>query len=96
LGRYAEEEAMTEDEERKFSLMRNPRHAWALWDAHDVNDVNGAVNIQRRIRRVEEQLHELGVGKAEFVAYCLREDERGRAARKLRAIEAYEKTGVIT
>jgi hypothetical protein len=86
---------MTPDEELKISWLKNLRHAWRAWDLCAVDDTNGRVDIQRRIRKCEAELATLGVGQAEIAAYNVAEDARERAARKIRAIEAYDKSGLI-
>jgi hypothetical protein len=90
--------AMTsQDEQERLDLFRNLREACCLFDLHNPLDVNGRGDILRRVRRVEDQLRELGADPdgSEFKEYCAAEDaaeiERKRIARE----RAYEKRGFV-
>jgi hypothetical protein len=87
---------MTEDDEKRDSLLKNLRHAWKAWDAIVGNDPNLRTDVMRRIRKCESELICLGVGQSEIAAFNVAEDEHERANRKMRAIAAYAKTRLIS
>jgi len=80
-------------QERQQDLMHALHQAQKHFDGY-VGDVNGHTDIVRRVARLTEQLHELGVTVEQFneyVAHVDAEDARSKQAARERA---YERTGV--
>ena len=85
----------SELEQRKRDLLHNLRHACAAFDAHNPKDVNGRGDILIRVRRVEDQLRELGVGPAEIAEYNLQQSAAEARTKQLLRFSAYKKTGIV-
>jgi len=84
----------TEQQQRKLDLFRELRARERQFDDYPPQDTNGRQDVLHAVRAIEAELGDYD--RAEFEAYCKREDAADIERREAARTAAYERTGICT